>query len=208
MQQSNLESELSKLKKRTTESVKGPPDAKKKPVKARSRPVKQSVLPKTPSDQVKPPQKTQSPLLKPEPRPAESYQSKLKRTLVPLSKRLKDATTVLLDVRAPLSIAELCEKTKFEPGDRELWQALSRSQRTEVLPDGRYLYKSQLTNVREKGDLLGHVRRTPEGTVWLDIKDAYIGVEKDLEELQKERKLFVLNNPDLEDNVVYPNDPG
>lgn len=204
--QTNLQSELNKLKKRTTESGKVGPESKKKPSKPRNRPSKPAAAPKQAPPEQKPSVKAQALPVKLAPKPVETPK-KPKRSLVPLSKRLKDATTVLLDVRAPLSVAEICEKTKFDESDEELWQALSRSQRTEVLPDGRFLYKSQLTNVREKVDLLAHVRRTPEGTVWLDIQDAYVGVRNDLDELAKERKIFVLSNPDLEDDVVYPNDP-
>ncbi|GMH34033.1 hypothetical protein BSKO_01867 [Bryopsis sp. KO-2023] len=203
--QFNLLSELKKLKNRTTQSGKDPSEkeTKKKPSKPRAKSAKSAAAKS--SQEAKPQPKKKSTAAKESAKSNDS--SRPKKPQTPFKKRLKDAITALLDVRVPMSIDEICAKTKFDPDDKELWLALGKSPRTELLPDGRYLYKSQLTNVREKGELLTHVRKNPRGTVWMDIRDAYQDVERDLKSLVDQRQVFVLHNPDMEDDVVYPNSP-
>eukprot|EP00210_Caulerpa_lentillifera_P000774 g749.t1 len=140
-------------------------------------------------------------------RPSGAISIKSRKFRDPLNKRLKEVITCLLETREAMTKDAICKKTKQDAEDRDLWDAVHKNPRIEVLENGQFLYKPQFQNVRNKEDLLMHIRRHPKGTLWEEISDTYKSVEQDLAELQNEYKIFVIENPDIEDKVIFWNDP-
>ncbi|CAD7697209.1 unnamed protein product [Ostreobium quekettii] len=126
---------------------------------------------------------------------------------VPVSKRLKDVVQCLRQHGGLMSAAEITAKCQVEMDDPGLLEKLRANERVEQLQDGRYLYKPKLDHVRDKEQLINHVRGNPSGTKWGDLSDAYPEVARDLEELRQGRRVFVYRSLDKDNDVVYPNDP-
>ena len=126
----------------------------------------------------------------------------------PLNKRLKDLIACLLETRKDMTKEEICAAKQLDHDDGELWNAAMDNQRIEVLKEvGKFRYLPRHASVTDKGRLLMHVRRHARGTSWSEISDTYSGVEADLASLTEERKVFVIENPDMEDKVIFWNDP-
>ena len=61
-------------------------------------------------------------------------------------------------------------------------------------------------NLKNKEELYTLLTRTPDGIEWENLKDCYKGIDTDLEELVRSRKILRIFNNDSKADVVYPND--
>lgn len=208
----NLFAEISKLKERQAELDAQGGAAKKKQNRTKSATSKPR--PSTPSKRMKDPlhrgdldfSRGTLPSHRNQ-RPSTGITNKIRKFKDPLNKRLKDVIMCLLDTRVAMTKEAICTAAKLDLEDADLWEIVKKNPRIEVLESGQFLYKPQFQNVRNKEELLMHIRRHPKGTLWKEISDTYKSVEQDLEQLQNEYRVFVIENPDIEDKVVFWNDP-
>lgn len=207
---SNLCAEVSKLSQRQAELAAQRQGAKKKPQK-KPKPEAGKAAPKR--KDVKNDAKAKLLATRAQ-RATEGISAKSRRYKDPLNKRLKDVIDILLKTRQDMSKDEICSwkdsqgrESHVDGEDGELWTNVMKNQRIEVLEDGRFRYRPRHHHIVDKEQLLMHVRRHPSGTLWGDVSDTYVGVEADWEALVAERKAFVIENPDIEDKVIFWNDP-
>ena len=230
MASENLHAEVAKLRDRQVELAARPSDVKKKhqPKKQKTRDEAGSKL--SPGsrrrDESKAERESTKAKLFPtrKQRGAAGFAPKSRKYTDHLNKRLKDVISCLLDTRHDMTKAEICsylegkrkEKGKPDMGnekhideaDTELWTAVLKNPKIEVVSGGwRFRYRPHHHHITDKEKLLMHVRRQTQGTPWKDISDTYKEVESDLEALIKDKKIFVIENPDMEDRVVFWNDP-
>jgi len=125
----------------------------------------------------------------------------------PLNKRLKDIIDALFKTRRDMSKEELCADGHIDADDAELWKEVHNNQRVEILKDRqKFRYRPRNGHITNKDQLLMHVRRRADGTQLGNISDSYVNVQFDLDALVAEKKVFVIDNPELEDKVIFWND--
>mmetsp|Transcript_32146 Transcript_32146/g.44573 ORF Transcript_32146/g.44573 Transcript_32146/m.44573 type:complete len:281 (-) Transcript_32146:62-904(-) len=118
-------------------------------------------------------------------------------------KRLLDA---LLEEEAGMSLEELQSRTGVNlTSDPALVQALQANPKT-TFHQGRFSYQA-FHNVKNTEELKLLLDKAPEGIPLLELEDAYKKIIQDIETLQESGRLYLLENSDTHDRVVYPADP-
>lgn len=201
----NLHASVNELKL-ATEAVKTKEILPKKPQKRNKR---EDVVRKPPQKRKSLPSKSDGPKMPVtrEQRATEGIVSKSRKSDIPLNKRLKDVISYLLEKRRDMTKAEICETENIDLDDAELWEAVTHNQKIEVLENGKFRYRPRHHRVVDKEQLLMHIRRNPKGTQYSDISDTYEKVGADVEALVKDKKIFVIEHPDIEDRVIFWKDP-
>ena len=230
MESENLHATVAKLRDRQAELAARPSDLKKKHQSKKQKTRDEAGSKLSPASRKRDESKVERETTKAKllatrkQRGAAGFAPKSRKYTDHLNKRLKDVISCLLDKRHDMTKAEICayleakrkEKNKTDMGnekhideaDTELWSAVSNNTKIEVVSGGwRFRYRPQHHHITDKEKLLMHVRRQTQGTPWKDISDTYKEVEADLEALVKDKKIFVIENPDMEDRVIFWNDP-
>eukprot|EP00877_Chromochloris_zofingiensis_P012678 jgi/Chrzof1/7664/Cz02g32050.t1 len=126
---------------------------------------------------------------------------------VPLAKQVKDVLDFLQEGEGyPKNWEEIQERVPYyDVGEgSELRANLVSNPRVDLNHEG-LAYKSE-HGIRNKDDLLLYIRRHPEGTRTVDIKDAYKAVLDDIEALKADGKVYKFFNYDVQSDAVFPVD--
>ncbi|KAK9831440.1 hypothetical protein WJX81_004856 [Elliptochloris bilobata] len=130
--------------------------------------------------------------------------ARLSRGGVPLAKQLKDVLDLLLEVRVPLGVEEIEERSKHSAADgTPLAEALRASAKVDALEDGRFRYKATHEVAGREG-LLALLQRAPDGTRLGDLRDAYPGAADDAAALAAEGQIWLLPGGDTFDSAAFP----
>ncbi|KAJ7554147.1 hypothetical protein O6H91_06G128500 [Diphasiastrum complanatum] len=124
----------------------------------------------------------------------------------PVGAQIKRVLDLLLETRQALLPEEINEVCFVDvKGHKEVFESLKNN--VKVAFDGqRFSYKSK-HDLKNKQELLVLIRKVPEGIPMGDLKDSYLGVASDIQELKASGDIWVLMNSDSQEDVVYPNDP-
>jgi len=71
---------------------------------------------------------------------------------------------------------------------------------------GQFRYQA-LHKIANKQELLSFIDKNPEGTIIAEIKDSYKNLVDDIKEYAAAERVWVLQNSDTNEDIVYPNDP-
>ncbi|GAX83995.1 hypothetical protein CEUSTIGMA_g11420.t1 [Chlamydomonas eustigma] len=135
------------------------------------------------------------------------------RGTAPISMRLKMVQDYLREhVGEWLSAAEILSGTGQDlAADDVLLQRLKAAPFARIQDDDekqistlRIKYRPHNEGIRDKPTLLNFIREHPNGTYREYIEDSYKGVLEDLNVLQSEQRIFVINNPEAQQDAVFP----
>lgn len=124
----------------------------------------------------------------------------------PVGAQIKRVIDLLLETRQALLPDEINEMCFVDvKKNKDVFDSLKNN--VKVSFDGhRFAYKSK-HDLKNKQDLLVLIRKVPEGISNGDLKDAYVGILKDLQDLKASGQVWLLMNSDSQEDIVYPNDP-
>ncbi|KAL8096498.1 hypothetical protein AgCh_037455 [Apium graveolens] len=69
------------------------------------------------------------------------------------------------------------------------------------------LLRESKHELKDKSQLLKLIRKFPDGIAVVDLKDAYLSVEGDLQALKAAGEIWLLSNCDSPEGIAFPNDP-
>ncbi|KAK1287592.1 hypothetical protein QJS10_CPB19g01853 [Acorus calamus] len=124
----------------------------------------------------------------------------------PVGAQIKRVIDLLLETRHAFTPEQINEACYVDVnGNKAVFDSLRNNPK--VMYDGqRFSYKSRHA-LKDKGDLLNLIRKSPEGLAVVDVKDAYPSVLDDLQALKAAGQVWLLSNMDSQEDIVYPNDP-
>ncbi|KMZ59379.1 putative Transcription initiation factor IIE subunit beta [Zostera marina] len=123
----------------------------------------------------------------------------------PIGAQIKRVIDLLLETRKAFTAEQINEVCYVDiNGNRGVFDSLKNNHKVKY--DGnRFSYKSK-HDLKDKTQLLGLIRKFPEGLPVIDVKDAYPSVMEDLQAIKAEGHVWLLSNMDSQEDIVYPND--
>lgn len=107
-----------------------------------------------------------------------------------------------------MTVQDVSEAIQYDvEGDAELKEALKSNPKVSYDDIAESLCYQAKYNARDKDELYYNViLKSVDGVSCDELKDVYHGIDKDIQELKKEGKCFVLTNTQTKLSYVYPSD--
>lgn len=140
------------------------------------------------------------------------YEERIKVQKLPVGLKMKRVVDLLFKERRLMSPGEIEELTLVDiHADEELQESLVSNVKVSV-DSGCYIYKAKYDLVGEdekktRETLLSLIREHKDGIPFADIKDSYPTVSGDVQHLSSLGEVWVLQNTDTQEDILYPNDP-
>eukprot|EP00897_Mesotaenium_endlicherianum_P009583 jgi/Mesen1/8653/ME000502S08009 len=125
---------------------------------------------------------------------------------LPVGAKVKKVIEHLFLDRKPMTAKEIEDYTFVDvSADSELQERLKNNPKIAFTGDA-YVYRAK-HELAGKDDLLRLIRSHKDGIPMADVRDAYDAVETHVQEVRAAGQVWVLENRESKDVILYPNDP-